>query len=65
MFQSNHFFMIHHPEKILPWFALKSVAGIGNLLLKRLIDRFDSPERVFQATSEELLQVDGMSPRLI
>ncbi|MDF1589994.1 MAG: DNA-processing protein DprA [Desulfobacterales bacterium] len=57
--------MMHHPEKILPWFALKSVAGIGNLLIKRLIDRLDSPERVFQATSEELLQVDGMSPRLV
>jgi len=57
--------MMDHPEKILPWFALKSVAGIGNLLLKRLIDRLDSPERVFQATSEELLQVEGMSPRLV
>ena len=57
--------MMNHLEKVLPWFALKSVAGIGNLLFKRLIDRFDSPERVFQTTSEELLQVDGMSPRLI
>ncbi len=65
MFRSNHFFMTNHPEKILPWFALKSVPGIGNLLLKRLIDRFDSPARVFKATSQELSQVDGMSPRLI
>jgi len=65
LFRSNHFFMTNHPEKILPWFALKSVAGIGNLLLKRLIDRFDSPARVFRATSQELSQVDGMSPRLI
>jgi len=56
--------MMHHPEKILPWFALKSVAGIGNLLLKRLIDRFESPQRVFEATSRDLLEVGGMSPRL-
>ncbi|MEW6671072.1 MAG: DNA-processing protein DprA [Thermodesulfobacteriota bacterium] len=57
--------MMHQPEKVLPWFALKSVAGIGNLICKRLIDRFGSPQRVFEATSEELLQVDGMSPRLV
>ncbi len=29
-------------EKILPWFHLKSVPGIGNHLFKRLIDRFGS-----------------------
>lgn len=34
-------------------------------MIKRLIDRLESPEGVFQATSDELLQVDGMSPRLV
>ncbi|MFC1814973.1 DNA-processing protein DprA [Thermodesulfobacteriota bacterium] len=51
-------------EKVLPWFALKSVPGIGNHLFKRLIDCFESPELVFKASPKELLQVDGMSNRL-
>ncbi len=52
-------------EKILPWFALKSVPGIGNHFFKRLIDRFASPEHVFNASDEQLLEVDGMSRRLV
>jgi len=52
-------------DDILPWFILKSVPGIGNLLFKRLIDRFNSPERIFEATREDLQEVDGITPRLI
>jgi len=52
-------------KRLLPWFSLKSVPGIGNHLFKRLIDRFDSPERVFEAPSEELLEVKGMSRRVV
>ncbi|MBW1940018.1 MAG: DNA-protecting protein DprA [Deltaproteobacteria bacterium] len=51
-------------EKILPWFALKSVHGVGNHLFKRLIDRFKSPEQVFSASYNDLLQVEGISHRL-
>ncbi|MDP2643465.1 MAG: DNA-processing protein DprA [Desulfobacterales bacterium] len=51
-------------EKILPWFALKSVPGIGNHLIKRLISRFNSPESVFAASRMELVQIEGVSPRL-
>jgi len=51
-------------ERLLPWFSLKSVPGIGNLLFKRLIDRFDSPQRVFNASTADLLEVNGMSRRL-
>lgn len=51
-------------EKALPWFILKSVPGIGNHLFKRLIERFSRPEFVFEASKEELLQVEGISPRL-
>ena len=49
---------------LAPWFRLRSVPGIGNYLFKRLMDRFQSPDRVFQAPREELLQVDGISNRL-
>lgn len=49
---------------VLAWFILKSVPGIGNLLFKRLIDHFKSPENVFKASPEELIQISGVSRRL-
>ena len=52
-------------DSIRPWFNLKSVPGVGNLLGKRLIDRFKSAEHVFQASGEELLHVEGMTERLV
>ena len=51
-------------DNILPWFALKSTPGIGALLFKRLIDRFNSPEVVFRATRKDLVDVEGITPRL-
>jgi len=54
---------MYEMHKLLPWFSLKSVPGIGNHLFKRLIDRYELPEMVFQASEEELIQVDGISPR--
>jgi DNA processing protein len=47
-----------------PWFALKSVPGIGNLLFRRLIERFGSPHAVFGAGEAELLAVAGVTTRL-
>ncbi len=52
-------------ESLLPWFALKNVPGIGNLLSKRLLDCFQSPEAIFNASSHDLLQVEGMSQGLV
>jgi DNA processing protein len=52
-------------NKLLPWFCLKSVTGVGNHLFKRLINRFNLPELVFQASAEELVQVEGMSARQV
>ena len=52
-------------ENILPWFALKSVRGIGNHLFKRLVNRFHSPELALTAPQEDLLEVEGMTPRLV
>ena len=51
-------------EQLIPWFTLKSVNGIGNLLFKRLIDYFKSPAIVLQAPRTKLLMVKGMSDRL-
>jgi DNA processing protein len=52
-------------ENILPWFILKSVPGIGNHLFKRLIERFNSPENVFEASGKDLLEIKGITPRLV
>lgn len=52
-------------EKILPWFALKSVPGIGNHLFRRLINRFRSPELTFKASRADLLEVEGITPNLV
>ena len=51
-------------KTLFPWFALKGVPGIGNHLFKRLLDRFRSPGLVFEASQEDLLQVDGITPRI-
>jgi len=50
-------------EELLPWFRLKSVPGIGNHTYRRLIDRFGSPEQVFAASPQELLQVEGVNQK--
>ena len=52
-------------KTLFPWFALKGVSGIGNHLFKRLLDRFRSPSLVFEASQEDLLQVNGITPRIV
>ena len=51
-------------DNVQPWFALKSVPGVGNLLFKRLIDRFGDPQNVFQAEPCDLATVEGISGRI-
>jgi DNA processing protein len=51
-------------NNILPWFKLKSVPGVGDYLVKRLIDRFGTPHKVFSAPFEEISKVQGLSSRL-
>lgn len=50
-------------DNIRSWFFLKSVPGVGHLLCKRLIDRFKSPQKVIQASDQELLEVNGLTRR--
>ena len=52
-------------ENLFPWFQLKSTPGVGNLIYKRLIDIFHSPENAIHAPRRDLLQVEGVSDRLI
>ena len=51
-------------DNLLSWLALKSVAGIGNRLFKRLIDHFGSPRSVLNASAAQLQQVQGITARL-
>jgi DNA processing protein len=52
-------------EKIIPWLALKSVPGIGNLMFNRLVREMGSPEAVLRAPAHRLTRVSGMTPRLV
>ena len=52
-------------ETVLPWLRLRSVPGIGNLIFRRLIHRFEEPMTVFGAASDALLAVEGITPRLV
>jgi DNA processing protein len=49
---------------IRPWFALKSVPGVGNLLFRRLVEQFGSPESVLCADGPALQSVQGVTARL-
>jgi DNA processing protein len=50
-------------DNIQPWFFLRSVPGIGNLLAKRLLDVFKTPQNIFEASAEKLLQIEGVTKR--
>lgn len=44
--------------------ALSRVPGIGPVLFKRLVERFEGPEAVFKASLSSLMEVDGIGERL-
>ncbi len=52
-------------DRLAPWFRLKAVPGIGDLLFRRLIKAVGAPEGVFSAPRDVLLQIQGMSPKLV
>jgi DNA processing protein len=52
-------------QRLANWLALKQAQGVGNLLFKRLIDRFGSPEGAFRASRDELAQTQGMTRRAV
>ncbi|TFG38657.1 MAG: hypothetical protein E4H48_10245, partial [Syntrophobacterales bacterium] len=51
-------------DDILSWFQLKSVSGVGNLLFKRLIERFGTPAAALSAARDDLLAVEGVGEHL-
>ncbi|WP_319526124.1 DNA-processing protein DprA [uncultured Desulfosarcina sp.] len=51
-------------DALRPWFALKGVPGVGNLLFRRLVEHFGSPDAVLAADETELMAVQGVNARL-
>jgi DNA processing protein len=47
------------------WVALRQVCGVGNVICKILINHFKSPEKIFNASVEELKNVEGISVKAV
>ena len=52
-------------EKYLPWFTLREIPFLGNTMVKRLIDQFQSPEKVLTASEDQLKKIDKISAKII
>ena len=46
------------------WLSLSLTPGIGCTLIKRLLDRFETPKQVFDASEKELIEIDGLGERV-
>jgi len=47
-------------DKKIAWLSLYMIPGLGNAVLKRLIEKLGDPEAVFKADLAELMNVEGM-----
>lgn len=54
-------FTQHGPMEHYYWFGLRSVPLVGNITFRRLVERFGSPQRVLEASADELA-AKGVSP---
>jgi len=50
-------------DKLKYWLALKSIAGIGNILFPALIDSFGTLEAIFSASAAELQTAPGITKK--
>lgn len=55
--------MFKMAEDLFYWLALHLVPGIGSVFIKRLLDRFKTPRAVFQASYQELMEVEGLGAK--
>ena len=51
-------------EDIIYWLALSLTPGVGSVLIKRLLDRFKTPEAVFHAPLRDLMRIEGLGERV-
>jgi DNA protecting protein DprA len=52
-------------QETLFWLSLRQVPGVGNVLYNRLIKKFQTPEKVFHASPEELKKIEGLRSQTI
>ena len=52
-------------DTYLPWFILREIPNLGNILYKQLICRFVSPENVLITPARQLESIAGIPPRVI
>jgi len=51
-------------EEAFYWLALSLTPGVGSTLMRRLLDRFKTPEAVFHAPRKELLEIEGLGEKV-
>ena len=51
-------------DEIIAWLGLSLIPGLGNSLIRRLVEVFGSASEVFQAGRGELLKVDGIKEEM-
>jgi DNA processing protein len=51
-------------EEAFYWLALSLTPGVGSTLMRRLLDRFKTPEAVFHAPQKELLKIEGLGEKV-
>ena len=51
-------------EEAFYWLALNLTPGVGSTLMRRLLDRFKTPEAVFHAPAKELSKIEGLGERV-
>jgi DNA processing protein len=51
-------------EEIFYWLALSLIPGLGSILIKRLLDQFETPEAVFRAPMKRLLKIEGLGEKV-
>jgi DNA processing protein len=51
-------------EEVFYWLALSLTPGIGSTLMRRLLDRFNTPEAVFHAPMKELSKIEGLGEKV-
>jgi len=47
------------------WLALSSIPGVGNVIYKRLLETFHTPENVFQSKPDEFKKVEGIRTKTV
>jgi len=56
--------MAHETAQILPWIGLNCIPGVGRATFRKLVGRFGSPDRVLDASEDELSEQGGVSGKV-